>query len=166
MTHYSRDEWQARAPRATYDLDREDVDGIVLHWPAMSSPLGNVARVMSALRSWQSYHMDTLGWSDIGYQLAFDQAGNVYRLRGIQHRSGANGDMDVNERYLAFLLILAPGEKPSPAMLRRVRRYIKIGRRLYPNAKVVVGHNDVRPEPTACPGPIVTRLINEGAFKA
>lgn len=164
MTHYSRDEWKARPPEATYDLDRDEVVGVALHWPAMAKPLGDPERVMSALRSWQAYHMDTLGWSDIGYQLAFDQAGNVYRLRGMQHRSGANGDQHVNERFGAFLLVLAPGEKPSYRMTVRVRRYIKVWRRLYPRATRIVGHNDIRPEPTACPGPIVSRLIDAGTF--
>lgn len=165
MTRYSREDWQARPPRATYDMDPSEVVGVALHWPAMSRPLGNVERVMSALRSWQNYHMDQLDWSDIAYQLAFDQAGNVYRLRGIRHRSGANGDTHVNERFGAFLLVLAPGEQPTPAMLRRVRRYIKVYRRIFPRATRIVGHNDIRPEPTACPGPIVSRLIDTDAFR-
>ena len=164
MTHYDRAEWGARPPEAVYDLDPSEVVGVALHWPAMARPLGSVPAVMAALRGWQAYHMDQLGWSDIGYQLAFDQAGNVYRLRGIRHRSGANGDMHVNERFGAFLLVLAPGEMPSPLMLRRVRRYIRVWRRIFPRATRIVGHNDVRPEPTACPGPAVSHLIDTGAF--
>lgn len=164
MTHYDRAEWGARPPEAVYDLDRRDVVGVALHWPAMAHPLPTVRLVMDALQDWQAYHMDVKGWSDIAYQLAFDQLGNVYRLRGLRHRSAANGDEHVNQLYGAFLLILAPGEQPSTAMVRRVRRYIKVFRRLYPRGTRIVGHNDIRPEPTACPGPIVSRLIDQGRF--
>lgn len=167
MTRYSRADWNSRPPRAVYDLEPDEVEGIALHWPAMSKPLGNVERVKSALRAWQAYHMDDRGWSDLAYQLVFDQLGNVYQGRGMFHRSGANGDEFVNDRYLAFLLVVAPGEQPSEKMIRRVRRYVKVAQRIYPNLRIdpqVVGHNDVRPEPTACPGPIVSRLIDLGTF--
>jgi N-acetylmuramoyl-L-alanine amidase len=165
MTHYTRAEWGARPPEATYELDPAEVVGTALHWPAMDKPVTTVAAAMEKLRGWQDYHMDTLGWSDIGYQLAFDQLGNVYRLRGMTHRSGANGDRHVNERFGAFLLILAPGEQPTPAMVRRVRRYVRVWRRIFPRATRIVGHNDIRPEPTACPGPIVSRMIDRRTFE-
>lgn len=165
MTHFLRSEWGARAARGGPGaLDRREVIGVALHWPAMSKPLRTVPEVMSALRAWQDYHMDTHGWSDIAYQVAFDQAGNTYRLRGMRTQSGANGDGPVNEAYGAFLLILAPGEQPSEAMLHAVRRRIRAHRRIFPNSNRVRGHNEVRPEATACPGAIVQGLLRRGVF--
>lgn len=165
MTHVSRHEWGARAGRTgPGKLGRLEVRGLALHWPAMSRPLRGIKAVSAALRGWQAYHMDGLGWSDIAYQVAFDQDGNVYRLRGLRTQSGANGDGPVNETYGAFLLVLAPGEAPTDAMVRTVRRYVRAHRAVFPNSRTIVGHNDIRPEPTACPGPIVSRYIAAGTF--
>lgn len=164
MTHYSRGDWKARPARARYKLDPAGVRGIALHWPAMTTRLTTPAQVMAALRSWQSYHMDAKNWSDIAYQVAVDQDGNSYVLRGHAHRSGANGDADVNLEYGALLLVLAPGEKPTKDLIQATRDQIARHRQLYPSSHRIVGHNQIRPEATACPGPIVQALIKQGAF--
>lgn len=166
MTYFTREEWGARpAGTGPGQLDVEPVVGIVLHWPAMQKPLNSVEAVKAALRSWQRYHMDTHGWSDIAYQEAFDNAGNVYMLRGLRVQSGANGDTDSNKRFGSLLLILAPGEEPSEAMVSSVRDRIAKHRTLFHNSKAIKGHSDVRPEPTACPGPIVQQGIEDGLFE-
>lgn len=164
MTYYTRSDWGARARRAAYNFGGSDVDGIALHWPAMRTRRTTVASVMQALRSWQRFHMDTRGWSDIAYQEAIDQAGNVYELRGLEHQSGANGNQDLNNRYGALLLVLAPGEKPTAAMVSAVRDRIARHRELHPSSHLVVGHGQIRPGGTTCPGPITQRLIDDGAF--
>lgn len=165
MTWVTREEWGARRPKAGPGaLAPARVEGVALHWPAMSRPAHGIENVARLLRAWQASHMDSQGWSDIGYQEAIDQDGNVYQLRGLSTQSGANGDQDVNERFGALLLVLAPGEHPTPAMTKAVRRRVAEHRRRFPNSRAVVGHQDVRPEPTACPGPIVMALIRAGAF--
>ena len=166
MARYTRAQWGARASRGgPGNLTPSRVEGIALHWPAMSAPLRSVAAVKAALRNWQAYHMDTHGWSDIGYQVAVDQQGNRYELRGLAVQSGANGGTDVNERFGAVLLILAPNEEPSAAMLAEVRNVIADHRALFPKSRRIVGHSDIRPEPTACPGPAVSRGIRAGVFE-
>jgi hypothetical protein len=163
---YSRSEWGARPPKPGPGLlFGATVQSIALHWPAMTRPLTTVADVMAALRAWQAFHMDDKGWSDIAYQEAYDNAGNTYILRGLDTQSGANGDEDGNEENGALLLILAPGEQPSPAMMKAVRGGVARHRALFRNSRGVKGHADVRPEPTACPGPIVLALIRTGAFE-
>lgn len=165
MSRLNRRKWGAvRATGGPYPLDPAQVDGIALHWPAMRDQLVTVAAVSAALRSWQRLHMVTNGWSDIAYQEAVDQLGNVYSLRGLRHRSAANGSTDVNLRYGALLLVLAPGEQPSQAMIATVRRRIRRHRALFPASRAIVGHQQVRPEPTACPGPAVMALIRAGVF--
>lgn len=170
MTHYSRSEIGLRPARAKYLLQRSAVDGIAIHWPGMKTPLGNPERVMSALRSWQALHMDTDqiaegGASDIAYQSAVDQLGNVYQLRGLRYRSGANGNMDLNERFGALLLVLAIGEKPSGLMLRTTRRRIAAHRRIFPGSKLVVGHGEIRPGGTQCPGAQLQAIIDSGGLR-
>lgn len=164
MTVITRAEWGADPAAAAAPLDPARVVGIAVHWPAMREPLRGVAAVSAALRGWQDYHMGK-GWRDIAYQVAADQAGNRYILRGLAGQSAANGDEDVNERYGAVLAVLAPGEQPTPAMLRELRAVVEDHRGLFPASRQVVGHNDIRPEPTACPGPILQGLIDDGSLE-
>lgn len=166
MTRVSRSAWGARAARSGPGrLDPREVTGLVLHWPAMGKQLRGIKAVSAALRGWQAYHMDDLGWSDIAYQEAIDQDGNTYVLRGLWKQSAANGDTDVNTDNGAILLVLAPGEQPSRAMLATLRRRIARHREAFPRSRTIYGHQDVRPEPTACPGPIVQDLIDRKIIK-
>jgi hypothetical protein len=169
VTYLPRSAWNARPARGSTGLVPAAVDGTGIHWPGMAKPINAAgatgqARVASALRGWQSYHMDGRGWSDIAYQVAVDQAGRAWTLRGLNIRSGANGDADVNRRYGAILLILAPGEKPSAAMIGTVRGVIGDFRRRYPAGTQIKGHGQIRPEPTSCPGPAAQAAINRGDF--
>lgn len=176
VTYLPRSAWKARASRGAVALVAANIDGEALHWPGMAKPINATgtagqARVASALRGWQNYHMDVRGWSDIAYQIAIDQAGRAWTLRGLNIRSGANGDADVNLRFGAFLLILAPGEQPSAAMIETTQGVIADFRKRFPGARLKpYGHRDVRPrnsqgqQTTDCPGDIAESLINAGKF--
>ena len=177
MTVYlPRSAWKARTARGSTALVASAVEGAALHWPGMAKPINATgdagkARVASALRGWQNYHMDTRGWSDIAYMIAIDQAGRAWTLRGLNIRSGANGDADVNRRFGAFLLVLAPGEQPSAAMIATTKGVIADFRKRFPKARLKpYGHQDVRPrnsdgdKTTDCPGPIAEKAITDGKF--
>jgi hypothetical protein len=170
VTYLPRSAWGARASRGGVALDPSVVEGEALHWPGMAKPIdatGDIGmrRIASALRGWQNYHMDGRGWSDIAYQIAIDQAGRAWTLRGLNIRSGANGDADVNRRFGAFLLVLAPGEKPTAAMIATTKGVILDFRKRFPKARLKpYGHKDVRPAGTDCPGPIAYAAINAGTF--
>lgn len=156
--------WGARPRKAPPGRLRTDqVIGLALHWPAMSKPIRGKAAVSAALRSWQAFHQDVRGWSDIAYNEAVDQDGRVYFLRGMRQRSAANGGTTVNSTHGAILLVLGPNEEPSAAMVRTLRRRIKRHRIIFPESRQIVGHGDIRPGgPTECPGPAVRRLIRSG----
>lgn len=170
VTYLPRSAWRARTARGSTALAASQVVGEALHWPGMAKPINATgdagkARVASALRGWQNYHMDVRGWSDIAYMLAFDQAGRAWTLRGINIRSGANGDATVNRLYGAFLLILAPGEQPSAAMKASVKEAITDFRRWFLKASPTPkGHKDVRAAGTDCPGPLAYAAIKRGEF--
>lgn len=176
VTYLPRSAWAARPSRGATALVAANIDGEALHWPGMAKPIDAAGaigqrRIASALRGWQNYHMDTRGWSDIAYQIAIDQAGRAWTLRGLNIRSGANGDADVNRRFGAFLLVLAPGEQPSAAMIATTKAVITDFRKRFPSARLKpYGHQDVRPrnsqgqETTDCPGPITEAAINAGHF--
>jgi hypothetical protein len=146
------------------------VKGAVIHWPGTTSskPITSQAAVASALRGWQAYHMDERGWSDIAYQVAVDQAGRAWTLRGLRTQSGANGNNAANEDYGAILLVLVQGEAPSEAMKATTRAVIADFRKIYPNGTAIRPHADVRKEYTGdgtdCPGPAATAALRRGEF--
>lgn len=170
VTYLPRSAWDARPSRGGVALVPSAVIGEALHWPGMDKPIDAAGaigqrRVASALRGWQNYHMDDRGWSDIAYQIAIDQAGRAWTLRGLNIRSGANGDATVNKLYGAFLLVLAPGEQPSAAMKSTVKGVILDFRKRFPKASLTPkGHRDVRAEGTDCPGPLAYAAIKRGEF--
>ena len=147
-------------------LDPDQVRGVALHWPGTEShtPIASYEAVASALRGWQEYHQNGRGWSDIAYQVAVDQTGRAWTLRGFTTRSAANGDATMNAQYGAILLVLVQGEAPSAAMKATTREVVADFRRRYPEGTAVKAHADVRPEPTDCPGPAATAALRRGEF--
>lgn len=171
VDYLPRSAWGARAPKGgPGSLTVSRVEGVVLHWPGTSSktPVTSLSAVASALRGWQAFHMapepQGRGWSDIAYQVAVDQAGRAWTLRGLRTQSGANGNADLNERYGAILLVLIAGEQPSDAMKATVRAVIADYRRIYPNGDAIRPHSAVRPDGTDCPGDAARAAIARGDF--
>ncbi len=167
VTYLPRSAWRARPPNGgPGNLTVSRVQGAVIHWPGTGTTTGihSQAAVASALRGWQNFHMDDRGWSDIAYQVAVDQAGRAWTLRGLRTQSGANGNADLNERYGAVLLILVTGEQPTAAMKTTTRAVIADFRRLYPRGTAIRPHSAVRPDGTDCPGPAARAAIARGDF--
>lgn len=165
MSYYSRRAWRARPRKhAPGRLRSADVKGIALHWPGIPKPIRGVDQVKAALRGWQILHQDDRGWSDIAYQVAVDQDGNWYRLRGLRNRSAANGNELLNGQYGAILLVLGPDEHPTPAMIRTTRKVIRRHRFWFRRSTRVVGHGQIRPGGTDCPGAVVRQLIDQKVF--
>jgi hypothetical protein len=171
MTVYlPRSAWGARPSKGPTNLSSAKLVGTALHWPGMGdTQVITKDQVARRLRGWQDYHMDPEpkghGWSDIAYQIAVDQAGRVWTLRGLTTRSAANGDAEVNLAYGAILLIVGSGEAPTTALVESTRNVIADFRRLYPRATRIRPHSAVRPDPTDCPGNPVRTLIDAGAFE-
>jgi hypothetical protein len=166
VTYLPRSAWNARTARSGPGaLTVSRVEGVALHWPGSSGkPIVSQSAVAAALRGWQAYHMDRKGWSDIAYQVAVDQAGRAWTLRGLRTQSGANGDADVNERYGAILLVLVVGEQPSEAMKATVRDVVADFRAIYPHGTAIKPHSAVRPAGTDCPGDNARAAITRGDF--
>lgn len=169
VTYLPRSAWGARTAEGSNALVRSEVQGTALHWPGMSARIdatgdAGARRIASALRGWQAYHMDDRGWSDIAYQIAIDQAGRAWVLRGLNIRSGANGNQTVNRAYGAVLLVLGPGEEPSSAMKATTRGVVADFRRWFPAGTAIRPHSAVRPDGTDCPGDRARAAIARGDF--
>jgi hypothetical protein len=71
----SRAEWGARAPRGRDTVSWSQRTGFMGHYSAASAS--------QSVREIQNFHMDTRGWSDIGYNFLINSiTGKVYEGRG------------------------------------------------------------------------------------
>ncbi|MFD0774287.1 N-acetylmuramoyl-L-alanine amidase [Streptomonospora algeriensis] len=149
QTHLrERSEWGARAPRSREHVPWDARTEFVVHHSAEPA--------MRTVRSIQDFHMDDRGWSDIGYNLLVDDAGNAYEGRGWQvlgaHAIGHNTS-GVGVCYIGQ-------DSPTPAAKAAIRALYdeanqRAGRRL--EAK---GHRDVNE--TSCPGDHLHTWVHNG----
>lgn len=178
-TYITRAQIGLRAPKAgPGNLTISRVEGVADHYPGTPKPINAVGdagfrRVCSALRGWQDYHMNSRGWSDIAYQIAIDQEGRAYTLRGINTQSGANGNATANENFGAVLLVLGNNEAPSAKMIATARLVHADFKKRYPHLRVrPYGHQEVRQHTasggvtTDCPGKATMAAIHAGKLDA
>src|SRR5262245_9594630 len=89
LTIHSREEWGGRAPRCS---SATQPTRAAIHHTV--TPNNDSLSPQARLRQIQSYHMDTQGWCDIGYNYLVSRDGRVWRGRGATtlgaHASGAN----------------------------------------------------------------------------
>lgn len=144
---YSREQWGARPPRRQSPTLRANVD--TLHHSAAVHPKGmSDAQFAARLREFQRYHMDSHGWSDIGYNWAINpSSGSIFECRRgvgahtLGRNSGNNGilvDGDYTRQPVPDLSLVGPS-------IEQCRR----GARL-------LGHNEHPGQSTACPGRLVS----------
>jgi hypothetical protein len=146
-------------------LSPSRVAGVGIHWLGPAAPArvfhGEEKAIALFLRGIRRFHMSK-GWSDIAYQFAVDNEGRRWELRGWRRQSAANGDRHVNETHGAIVALLGLGQTASPAMLDGLRDAVADFRQQYPGARAIKTHNQLRPDPTSCPGPQLTRLVKAG----
>lgn len=166
-TYLPRSAWTS-TPRPTSDLIAlSGPEGFAVHWPGTSAPIGvtTQANMASRLEGYRRFHVNEKGWADIAYQTGIDQNGRVWDLRGIAYRSAANGDSATNADWGAVLLLVGPGEALSPQLIEAVRDFrTRQWLARYPGGDRVVGHKDIRPTGTECPGAIVMAAVRAGTF--
>ncbi|TMW40784.1 hypothetical protein DOY81_014135, partial [Sarcophaga bullata] len=76
-----RNTWLALEPFEDYEYIEGPVDIVVIcHTGGESST--STSRNMELIRNIQTYHVDTKGWEDIGYNFLIGCDGNVYEGRG------------------------------------------------------------------------------------
>lgn len=157
-----RSAWTETGPASSGRLVRPV--GLAVHWVGLAVPpaveraeKAAVARYLEAIRRTHR----AKGWSDIAYQEAVDQAGRRWRLRGWELRSAANGDTVPNARFGAVVALIGQGQRPSHAMLRGLAESRAAFRRAHPTGDRLVTHSDIRPEPTACPGPVLSSWVHD-----
>ncbi|WP_222131028.1 N-acetylmuramoyl-L-alanine amidase [Streptomyces sp. CFMR 7] len=140
----SRGSWGARAPKSVVKVPASERRGFVVHYSAGPSS--------QTVRQIQNYHMDSNGWSDIGYNFLVDTAGRIYEGRG-WNNEGAHTS-GYNRSHIAVCFIGRDGD---------ATKAVKVSiRSLYEKANTVFGRTLSKTYhsalgSTSCPG-------NEPAF--
>lgn len=164
MTVHPRSDW-TRVPAAdAHPIVPGSIEGAALHWNGPAVPKSALKDPRSFLEGVRRYHTGVKRWSDIAYNVAVDQLGDEWELRGLDHYSGANGTTYLNHRYLAVFFIIGEGQEPSPEMIAGGARAIARILKKYPRAGRLVGHGQIRPGGTDCPGPFINEALRSGAF--
>ena len=155
-----RSRWTAT--KSTAPAARGDsIIGVALHYPGTPGTIGteSEAKTAARLEGYRRQHVNANGWKDIAYNVAVDQRGNVWTLRGVSRQSGANGTSAANRSHGAILLLVGNSEEPSAAMIDAVHYAVRLWDARY-------GVSVIRPHGyfvgTACPGRPVRRLLNDG----
>ena len=141
----------------------------VVHHTATSNSYSSAAAVMQSM---YRYHTQSLGWSDLGYNIVIDRAGNVYEGRAGGLESGVIGAHARGFNTGSFgVSIIGNYEHANPtvASVNALERVIAWQSRVYgvnPNGTTtamgggsrptIVGHRQVGQ--TACPGRIMNYL--------
>lgn len=171
MTEYlPRSAWTSTAAGGS-TLTGAKLQGVACHYPASGNiTMAGLTReqVASRLRGWRDYHVNTRGWSDIGYQVAIDGAGRVWDLRGITRVPAAHAsesNPDANEEFGACLFVVGNNEQPTAAAIQAFRDW-RADRWLvkWPGRTNVRGHRQVPGAQTECPGDRIIALIAAGSL--
>ncbi|MFU0438499.1 peptidoglycan-binding protein [Streptomyces sp. BG2AG] len=135
----SRGSWGARAPKSVVKVPASERRGFVVHYSAGPSS--------QTVRQIQNYHMDSNGWSDIGYNFLVDTAGRIHEGRG-WNNEGAHTS-GYNRSHIAVCFIGRDGD---------ATKAVKISiRSLYEKANTVFGRTLSKTYhsalgSTSCPG--------------
>ena len=175
-TYLARSAWTTTSA-AGATLTGSELVGVAVHWPGTTqAAIGDPgqAKIAERLRSYRNFHVNTRGWSDIGYNLAIDQGGRVWMLRSTQwqgNRVGAHcasvTNQRANHKYVGVLLIIGQSEPPSAKMVAAFQDWYH--NRFLPGWP---GRRDVRPHKrvpgalTNCCGTRATALIDNGTLTA
>lgn len=142
----SRKSWTTRKPRPMTKQSPTSVKEFFLHWPGNNRNKNlSVNAEKALLRSWLSLHMDTNGWSFIGYSFAVFSSGRCYKLRDMQWVPAAQ---DGHNARTCAVVCVGPVTSKMAATLIQLKNHCdkRAGRDLK-----VRGHGEV--VNTECPGP-------------
>ena len=155
---HSRSSWTSRAPKRTIAVDGDHIKGVCVHYAGFDiAPDRSTATLLASI---QRGHMDNLGWYDIAYSVAVDQAGVERECRGYDVENGAQGGRRLNRSYVAVVALLGPGQVPSSHMELGITSVVSHVRAKWPHAVEVVPHSELKA--TSCPGDPLRALIAAG----
>jgi len=158
----TRAQWGAR-PRGDGAATPFDPQGVAVHWEGAGWTFPwDHATCDDKVRSIQAYHMDGRGWSDIAYNFLACPHGYVFEGRGLNRRSAANGDYDVNTKWYAVQCMWGTRSGPvTDDLLTAARDAIDYCRSQGGAGDALRGHRDLKQ--TDCPGDQLYTWAHSGA---
>lgn len=164
MYFVDRDGWGARAPREAYTPISSPA-GVKIHYVGTLFGGREHSECDDYMRETQNYQMDESpeNYFDFAYSLAVCQHGYVYDGRGKGHRSGANGNQELNANHYAVLGFVAKYgiTQPSSSMITGLQDAIAYLRRAGAGNDIK-GHRDGYS--TECPGSALYALVQDGTL--
>jgi len=156
----SRDGWGAK-PNKTKFSKLGEVKGLVVHWSAYPTAVGNVAE-MDQVKRIQRLHQEDRGWNDVAYNFLVGDSGQIYEGRGFGNRSAAQGgnnrqEINYNNKHYVAVCWLG-GSKPTDQPSAEARAAVawlheQVGGELRPHSSF---------KQTNCPGDAWRQEIIEG----
>ncbi|XP_038059251.1 peptidoglycan recognition protein 1-like [Patiria miniata] len=154
VTYVTRDEWNARDPKARVDMVNPLGFAVVHH--TAGSECTTPDDCAQEVRNMQNYHMDGHGWDDIGYNLVIGGDERVYIGRGWDTVGAHAGSTFFNQNSVGITIIGDYTNKlPTDGVLRVLKQLLVCGVESghLTEQYLLRGHRDVRESgPTACPG--------------
>ena len=155
----SRAEWGAK-PLTAYSnkVSHSYRTGVVIHH-SVTAEGKSQADVMATLRMIDNLHR-TKGYGGIGYNIAVDYAGRIYRARGVNvmgcHVSNANG------RNYGVVYIGDGRKRITPEAQKAIQRVVNHLQGKAKKKLKIFGHQELWA--TACPGPKIQTLVEKRVF--
>ncbi|XP_072043723.1 peptidoglycan-recognition protein SC2-like [Amphiura filiformis] len=145
----TRAEWGARPPTSVSYLTLPVPYAFVHH--TAGSSCSSVSECIAVVRGVQNYHMDSLGWSDIGYSFLVGEDGNIYEGRGwdrVGAHTGGYNDVGLAWSYMGTFTSRLPNQAAIDAGKRAIACGETLGK--LTSSYTLRGHRDM--SSTACPG--------------
>jgi len=152
----TREQWGARPPTSVSYLSGA-VNMSFVHYSA-GPPCFDQAQCEARVRGIQNYHMDSNGWSDIGYSFLIGEDGRIYEGRGW----GVVGAHTLNYNTVAHGFCIMGDfmdHSPNTPSLEATQNIIECGVELGYTIRdyELFGHRDGRC--TTCPGDYLYAII-------
>ncbi|KAL5273975.1 hypothetical protein ACFFRR_000625 [Megaselia abdita] len=155
ITIISKAQWGGKAPKSRTNANK-NLGYVVIHHSA-GAYCSTMDACKTQMRNMQAYHMNDLGWADIGYNFGIGADGNIYEGRGFG-LVGAHAT-NWNSKALGIMFIgNYNNNKPTAAQVSKAKELIAYGvsQGYLSSNYVLYGHRQVGS--TECPG---TNLYNE-----
>ena len=136
--------------------------GTAVHWTGSPLTISSHHDCLRHLRAVEEYHVGVKGMSSLAYCQGACRHGVLIEGRGAMAQSGANGSVEANRGYGSVVALVGTTETLTDAEWDNIHAAILEAARLQAMGKPLVTHNDIRPDPTACPGPDLTAWIESG----
>lgn len=160
VAYASRDAWTTRTPDVQHQ--RAERLGTAVHWLGMPFDGADHSECLRVLHSIEEQDVRDKGFGALPYNEAVCRHGYRLEGRGRGYVSGANGSTQANAEFGSVCALVGVGEELTTAEWDAIHAAIVESARLQAPGKPILTHNDVRPTPTACPGPDLTAWVHAG----